>query len=102
MSKQIETTYHRELQFNSKDWHGSTECVFYHHDKTIKHLCFHCKFVRSIGSIIQVASTMYPPLIIANNFGNWLHGVDHMFRDLIRIRCLPLLGRFAYVRMTIF
>jgi hypothetical protein len=102
MSKQIDTTYHHELQFNSKDWHGRTECVFCHHDEIIKHLCFQSKFVRSIGSTIQVASTLYPPLIIDNIFGNWLHGVDHMFRDLIRIRCLPLLGCFAYVRMTMF
>jgi hypothetical protein len=43
------------------NWHGSTKCVFCHEQETIKHLFFHCRFVRSIWSIIQISSTLYPP-----------------------------------------
>jgi hypothetical protein len=35
-----------------RNWQGNIKCVFYHHDETIKHLFFQCKFVRSIWSII--------------------------------------------------
>jgi hypothetical protein len=31
-----------------RNWHGSTKCVFCHHEETIKHLFFQCKFARSI------------------------------------------------------
>ena len=44
-----------------RNWHGSTRCVFCHQDETIKHLFFQCQFARSIWSVIQVASTLYPP-----------------------------------------
>jgi hypothetical protein len=40
--------------------------VFYHEDETNKHLFFHCRFARSIWSLIQVASTLYPPTSVAN------------------------------------
>jgi hypothetical protein len=30
------------------NWHGNKKCVFCHHDKTIKHLFFQCKFARPI------------------------------------------------------
>jgi hypothetical protein len=43
-----------------RNWHGNKSCVFCHHDETIKHLFFQCRFARSIWSIIQVASTLYP------------------------------------------
>ena len=41
------------------NWHVSIMCVLCHHDDTIIHLFFHCKFVRSIWTIIQVASNLY-------------------------------------------
>jgi hypothetical protein len=31
-----------------RNWHGSTQCVFCHRDKTIKNLFFQCRFARSI------------------------------------------------------
>ena len=31
-----------------RNWHGSPQCVFCHHEKTIKHLFFQCKLARSI------------------------------------------------------
>ena len=43
-------------------------------------LFFGCKFARSIWSVIQVASNLYPPCSVANNFDNWLHGIDQKFR----------------------
>ena len=35
----------------TRNWHGSTKCVFCLYDETIKHLFFQCK----------VASNLYPP-----------------------------------------
>jgi hypothetical protein len=67
------------------NWHGSKRCVFCHQDETIKHIFFQCRFARSIWSIIQAASSLYPPTSVANVFGNWLHGIDHRFRMLIRV-----------------
>jgi hypothetical protein len=53
-----------------RNWHGCKKCVFYHHDETIKHLFFQCQFARSIWSIIQIGSSLYPPRRVANIFGN--------------------------------
>jgi hypothetical protein len=74
-----------------RDWHGNKSCVFCHHGETIKHLFFQCRFARSIWSIIQVASDLYPPRSVANIFGNWLHGIDNRFRTLIRVGALFVL-----------
>jgi hypothetical protein len=35
-----------------RNWHGNKSCIFCHHDETIKHLFFQCRFTRSIWSII--------------------------------------------------
>jgi hypothetical protein len=59
--------------FAKRNWHGASRCVFCHRDETIKHLFFQCRFSRSIWSIIQVASNLYPLTSVANIFGNWLH-----------------------------
>jgi hypothetical protein len=53
-----------------RNWQGSKTCVFCHHDETIKHLFFQCRFAKSIWSIIQMGSTLYPPRSVANIFGN--------------------------------
>jgi hypothetical protein len=74
--------------FVKRNWHGSTQCMFCHHDETINHLFFQCRFARSIWSLIQVASSMYPPTTVANIFGNWLHGIDLRFRTLLRVGAL--------------
>jgi hypothetical protein len=74
-----------------RNWHGNKSCVFCHQDETIKHLFFHCRFARSIWSIIQIASTLYPPRSVANIFGNWLHGIDNRFRTLIRVGALAII-----------
>jgi hypothetical protein len=73
------------------NWHGSTQCVFCHHDETINHLFIQCRFARSIWSLIQVASRLYPPTSVANIFGNWLHGIDLRFRTLIRMGALTVI-----------
>jgi hypothetical protein len=74
-----------------RNWHENKSCVFCHHDETIKHLFFQCRFARSICSIIQVASTLHPPHSVANIFGNWLHGIDNRFRTLIRVGALAVI-----------
>jgi hypothetical protein len=71
-----------------RNWHGSTQCVFCHHNETINHLFFQYRFARSIWSLIQVASSMYPSTSVANIFGNWLHGIDLRFRTLLRVGAL--------------
>jgi hypothetical protein len=80
----------------------SSKCVFCHHDETIKHLFFQCRFARSIWSIIQVASKLYPPTSVINIFGNWLHGIDLRFRTLIRVERLQWYGHYGCVEMTKF
>jgi hypothetical protein len=74
-----------------RNWHGSTICVFCHHDETIKHLFFQCNFARSIWSVVQVASDLYHPHSVANIFGNWLHGIEHKFKILIRVGPLAVI-----------
>jgi hypothetical protein len=59
-----------------QNWHGNKSCVFCHQNETIKHLFFQCRFARSIWSIIQVASDLYPPCSVANIFENWLQRID--------------------------
>jgi hypothetical protein len=66
-----------------RNWHGSSQCIFCHHNETIKHLFFQCRFARSIWSIIQIASKLYPSTSVDNIFGNWLHGIDLRFRMFI-------------------
>src|SRR6266540_837694 len=74
-----------------RNWKGSPQCCFCHHDETITHLFFQCKFARSIWSVIQVASNLYLPRSAANIFGNWLCGLDHKFRILIRVGAIAIL-----------
>jgi hypothetical protein len=74
-----------------RNWRGSTQCVFCHQDKTIKHLLFRYRFARSIWSLIQVALNLYPPTSVANIFGNWLHGIDLRFQTLIRVGALAVI-----------
>jgi hypothetical protein len=74
-----------------QNWHGSSQRVFCHQDEMINHLFFHYRFARSIWSLIQVASTLYPPTSVANIFGNWLHGIGTRFRMLIRVGALAII-----------
>jgi hypothetical protein len=73
-----------------RNWHGCTKCVFCHEQETIKHLFFSCPVARSIWSIIQIGSTLYPPRSIANIFGNWLNGVDARYKTLIRVGAIAV------------
>ena len=59
--------------------------LFRSHDETIKHLFFECKIARSIWSTIQLASNLYPAKSVANILRNWLYGIDHKFRTIIRV-----------------
>jgi hypothetical protein len=68
-----------------RNWYGSKKCVFYHQDETIKHLFFQYRFARSIWSVIQIPSTLFPPCIITNIFGNWLNGINNKFKKHIRV-----------------
>ena len=74
-----------------RNWQGSLQCCFCHHDETITHLFFQCKLARSIWSVIQVASNLYPPRSAANIFGNWLRGIDHKYRILIRVGAIAII-----------
>ena len=64
---------------------------FCHHNETIKHLFFQCNFARSIWSVIQVGSNLYPPSSVANIFGNWLHGIDHKYIILLRVGAIVII-----------
>jgi hypothetical protein len=77
--------------FPKQNWHGSKKCVFYHHDESIKHLFFQCRFARSIWSVIQVASTLFPPRNITNIFGNWLNEIDNRFKKHIRVGAIAFI-----------
>jgi hypothetical protein len=74
-----------------RNWHGSKKCVFCHQDETIKHLFFQCRLARSIWSVIQVASTLFPPRSITNIFGNWLNGIDNRFKKHIRVGAIAFI-----------
>jgi hypothetical protein len=74
-----------------RNWHESKMCVFCTHDETIKHLFFQCNFARSVWSVIQAASGLYPPTSIANIFGNWLNGIDYKYRILLRVGAMALI-----------
>jgi hypothetical protein len=50
-----------------------------------------CRFTRSIWSVIQVSSTLFPPRSITNIFGNLLNGIDNMFKKHIRV------GEIAFI-----
>ena len=69
----------------------SKKCSFCTHDETIKHLFFQCKLVRSIWSIIQIASNLYPPTSVANIFGHWLDGILNRVKTLLRVGGYALL-----------
>ena len=84
-----------------RNWHGSLKCCFCNHDKTIKHLFFKCQFARSIWSIIQIASTLYPPTSVANIFGNWLNGIDKRDRVHIRVGAIALLWSLWLCRNSV-
>ena len=68
-----------------RNWQVSTKYVFCHHDENIKYLSFECQFA------IQVASNLNPSRSVANIFGNWLHGIDRMFRKHIWMGAIALL-----------
>jgi hypothetical protein len=74
-----------------RNWHESKKCVFCHQDETIKHLFFQCRFTRSIWSVIQVASTLFPPCNITNIFGNWLDGIDNRFKKHIMVGAIAFI-----------
>jgi hypothetical protein len=67
------------------NWHERRKCVFCHQAETIKHIFFQCRFARSIWSVIQVASTLYPPHSIANIFGNLRNGIENRFKNHIKV-----------------
>jgi hypothetical protein len=67
-----------------RNWHGSKKCVFFHHDETMKHPFTRCTFAISIWIVIQITLTLYPPRNAVNICGNWLNGVNPMFKRIIR------------------
>jgi hypothetical protein len=64
---------------------------FCHHDETINHLFFRCQFAKSIWSVTQIGSTLYPPRSVTNMFGNWLNGVDLRFKTFIRVEAITII-----------
>jgi hypothetical protein len=73
-----------------RNWQGCTKYVFCHEEEKIKHILFNCRVARSIWSIIQIGSTLYPPRSIANIFGNWLNGVDSRYKTIIRVGAIAV------------
>jgi hypothetical protein len=74
-----------------RSWQGSKKCVFCLHDETINHLFFQYQFVRSIWSITQIGSTLYPPRSVAHLFGSWLNGVERRFKTFIRVGAIAII-----------
>jgi hypothetical protein len=87
------------------NWKEIKTCFFCHHDETMKHLLFQCKFARSVWSLIQVRSTIHPPRSGGNIFGNLLNGVEHRFKLLIRVggwERSALFCLYGYIKITRF
>ena len=83
-----------------RNWHGSTQCVFCPHDETIKHLFFQCKLARSIWSVIQIASGLYPLLVVLLiNLATGYMGLITGLEPFSEWERLPLFGRFGSVEM---
>jgi hypothetical protein len=74
------------------NWQGSiyAVCVL-HQDETINHVFFQCGFAKSIWSLIQVATSLYPPTSVTNIFGNLLHDIDLRFGTFIRVRAFAMI-----------
>jgi hypothetical protein len=81
-----------------RNWNGSKACVFFHQDETIKYLFFQYRFARSIWSVIQVASTLFPPRSITNIFGNWLNRINNRFKKHIRVGAITFIWSFWLCR----
>jgi hypothetical protein len=64
---------------------------FFHQNEKIQHLFYHCRFARSIWSVIQLVSTLYQPTRVANIFENWLNGVDVRFKKHIRVGAIAII-----------
>ena len=79
-------------------WNWSTKCVFWRQDEMIKQLFFVWKIARSIWSAIHMASNFYPQRSVANIFGNWLHGIDHMFWKNIRVGSVAIISSLWHYR----
>jgi hypothetical protein len=69
---------------------GVRHVFFCTQDETIKHLFFQCSFARSIWSVTQAASGLYPPISIANIFENWVHCIDYKYTTLLRVGAITL------------
>jgi hypothetical protein len=67
-----------------QNWHRSKKCIFLSPWWINKTLILPLSFAKSIWSVIQLASTLFPPCSIAN-FRNWINGTDHRFKKHIRM-----------------
>ena len=45
-----------------------------------------------------MASNLYPSKLVTNIFGNWLHGIDHKFRTIIRVGAIAIVWSFWLCR----
>jgi hypothetical protein len=80
-----------------RNWYESKACVFCSQDETIKHLFFQCNFARSIWSAIQEASCLYPPTSVTNILRNWLDGIGHKYKIILRWSdCINLFALAMY------
>jgi hypothetical protein len=67
-------------------------CSLCYYDEAIKHLLFQYCFARSIWSVIQFASILYPPpRSLANIFRSWLHGIDYKLKKPIRVEAIAII-----------
>ena len=47
-----------------RNWQGSKSRVFCQHNESIKYLFFECKFARAVWAIVEIASNLYPHLLV--------------------------------------
>lgn len=73
-----------------RNWKGCKKYVLCQEEETIKHLFLSYRVARSIWSIIQICSTLYPPCSIANIFGNWLNVVDCRYKTIIQVGAIAV------------
>ena len=78
----------------NRNWHGRLQCWSCHHDETIKHMFFQCKFPHYKCYICSMTCHR-----VANIFGNWLCGMDHMYIIFIRVGAVAI--RWSLLLCTI-
>ena len=72
------------------NWQGNQRCCFCRDNKTIQHLCFHCRFTRMLWASVFAAWGIPKPRNVFDMFGSWLNGLPKNFEPLVLVGAVAL------------